>query len=132
MISLSYSGTTVDLSDDLAWSDEFAWSGVQQTVERSVTGALLVSLGAMSGGRPITLKGSPESGWLTRATVQALKAWEATPGVVMSLTIGSTTRNVMWRLQDGPGVAVEPILEFGAADTDGADFYACTLNFMEV
>lgn len=132
MISLTYSGSTIALSDDLVWSDEFAWSGVQQTVERSVTGALLVSLGSMSGGRPITLKGSSDSGWLTRATVQALKAWEASPGIVMTLSIGATTRSVMWRLQDGPGVAAEPVLEFSAADTDNADFYVCTLNLMEV
>ena len=37
-ITLTYSGTTLALSDRLAWTDEFSWSPVQQAMEYSTTG----------------------------------------------------------------------------------------------
>ena len=54
-ITLTYSGTTLALSDRLAWTDEFGWSPVEQSTEYSTTGALLVHVATKLAGRPITL-----------------------------------------------------------------------------
>ena len=43
MTTLTDGTTTTTISDDLMWADEFAWAPVEQTVERSITGALIVS-----------------------------------------------------------------------------------------
>lgn len=130
---LTYDGDSVDLSE-LVWEDEMAWSGgVRQTVERSVTGALLIQIAQATGGRPVTLSASDDAGWLTRSAVQMLKAWEAMPGIVMQLQIGGVSRSVMWRIEDErTAVEARPLIEFGAAEVADDDRYVCTLKLMEV
>ena len=56
-ITLSLAGTTLALSDRLAWTDEFAWSPVQQALEYSTTGVPLIDVAVKQAGRPITLEG---------------------------------------------------------------------------
>ena len=48
---------TITLPDDLRWINEFEWNPVEQTTERSLTGALLVQEGQLTHGRPIVLWG---------------------------------------------------------------------------
>lgn len=50
-ITLTYLGTTAQLGDRLIWSDEFAWSPVEQVTEPGTTGALMVHVGVRSAGR---------------------------------------------------------------------------------
>ena len=71
-ITLTHAGTTLDLSDRLAWTDEFGWSPVEQSTEYSTTGALLVDVATKLAGRPITLEGKETATWLPRATCVAL------------------------------------------------------------
>jgi len=56
-ITLTYNATTAHLSDRLAWTDEYSWSPVVQATAPSTTGALLVDVGVLQAGRPITLEG---------------------------------------------------------------------------
>ena len=76
------SSTTVTLPDALSWADEYAWSPVEQAKTYTTTGALLIEEGVKQAGRPITLEGSEDSTWCTRALVDQLHAWAATPGIV--------------------------------------------------
>ena len=78
-ITLSLAGTTLALSDRLAWTDEFSWSPVQQAMEYSTTGVPLIDLAVKQAGRPITLAGKETATWLPRATCVALEAWAALP-----------------------------------------------------
>ncbi len=122
------------LPDDLLWSDEHAWSPAVASTSYLITGALLIQSATRQAGRPITLVGAPDMAWVTRATVELLRAWAAIP-------VGITTGRFALTLKDGPSFTVafrhtetaieaEPVLGIPArADTD---FYRLTLRFLEI
>jgi len=63
----------------LRWTDEYPWTGRQRSIERSLSGAVLVQSSAVDVGRTITLSG--DTAWITRAgleTLQALAGADAT------------------------------------------------------
>jgi hypothetical protein len=130
-ITLTYAGTTLDLGDRLVWSDEYSWHPVKQSTSPSTTGALLVDVGVLQAGRPITQEGAQSNAWITRATCDTLKAWAAIPAAEMVLVLRGTPHTVifdhertgfeaqaLWRLADGEHTAQEVFLP--------------TLRFLEV
>lgn len=130
-ITLTVAASTLALSPDLYWSDENAWTPVRQSVEPSLTGALLISTAALQAGRPITLQPPDDSSaWVSRSAVDQLCAWAAVPGLVLSLTLRGTARDVVFRHHDGTALDARPIFHY--SDVDAADRYLVTLRFMEV
>lgn len=130
-IELSNGTQTIELHPDLLWADEFGWQPVEQSVERTITGALVVMPALRVGGRPITLQPEDDtSGWMTRDTIEQLRNWAAGPGSQFVLTLRGTPRNVVFRHQDGPGLDAKPVVHF--SDMDIGDFYLATLRFTEI
>lgn len=130
-ITLSDGTTTVNMNPDLYWSDEFTWHPVEQTVERTITGALIVSVATLQGGRPITLEPEDDSsGWMTHAIVEQLRNWAAVPGKQLTLTLRGTSRSVIFRHHENGAFDAEPVVHF--SDVDSADYYRCTIRLMEV
>ena len=130
-ITLNYSGTTLNLPEDLYWNDETSWAPVEQAIERSISGALIVSSATRVAGRPITL--TPEdqgSAWMLRSVLDTLRTWAAVPGREMVLTLRGTTYNVIFRHHDGQAIEAAPIKHCN--DVQPTDFYTVTLRFMEV
>ena len=128
-ITLSAGGTTVALDADLLWADENSWHPVEQTIERSVTGAQIISVGTRIGGRNITLQPEDDgSAWMTLATVTQLKVWAAIAGQQMQLTLRGVTRTVIFRHPE-PMEAV-PVVHY--SDIQDADWYRLTLRFLEI
>lgn len=130
-ITLADTSTTITLNPDLLWGDELSWHPVEQSVERTVTGALVVDVNSRVGGRPITL--SPEddrSGWMARSVVDALRNWAAVPGKTLTLTLRGTPRTVMFRHHDGAAIEARPVIHY--SDVESEDQYLCTLRLMEV
>lgn len=129
-ITLSDGVETITLHPDLYWSDEANWHPVQQSVTRTVTGALVVEVAAMVAGRPITLEPEDDSSaWMTREVVDQLRNWAAVPGKEMVLTLRGEARDVLFRHQDG-GLESVPVLHM--RDVQDEDYYLCTLRFMEI
>jgi hypothetical protein len=130
-ITISDGATTLALNSDLLWADELSWHPVEQSVERSLTGALIVDVNTKVGGRPITLQPEDESsGWMQRSTVETLRNWAAVAGKTLTLTLRGTARTVMFRHHEGAALDAAPIQHF--SDVDADDWYRCTLRFMEV
>ena len=130
-ITLAYGGTTLDLHPDLYWSDENNWAPVEQSIQRSISGAVIVSAAARLAGRPITL--TPEdqnSAWTQRTTLDTLRTWAAVPGREMVLTLRGTTYNVIFRHHDGQAIEATPVAHF--RDVAATDFYVVSLRFMEI
>lgn len=129
-ITISDGITTVTLHPDLLWADENSWNPVEQTAERTLTGGLIVSAALRDGGRPITLEPeNDESGWMTRATVEALRNWAAVPGKELTLTLRSVAYTVLFRHQDG-GLDARPVVHY--SDANSADYYLCVVRLMEI
>lgn len=130
-IILSDATTSITLHPDLYWSDELSWAPVEQTVERTVTGGLVVSVGERDKGRPITLEPIDDSSaWMRRSVVEQLRNWAAVAGKQMTLTMHGVARSVIFRHQDDSPMVATPIVHF--SDIDAEDFYSVTLRFMEV
>lgn len=128
---LSDGTTTITLSDDLFWADEDQWLPVNQTAQRTVTGALVISAAAYIGGRPITLNPIDESAaWMNQATKLALTTMASVPAKAVTLTFRGQTYNCIFRHQDGPAVTATPIIQF--SDVQNADYYLVTIRLMEV
>jgi len=89
----------------MVWSDEFGWSRVEKSLEYSLTGAALIDAGVRLAGRPITLQGEVEAGWIKRgalAALQALAESDATGTHALVLADGRS-----FTVQFAPGLAVE-------------------------
>ena len=99
---------TITLPKDLWWEDETEWTPVEQSVEYSTTGALLIDIATKQAGRPITLTGEEGKAWTTRKTVLDLMALAAVPGKEMTLVIGNRSFQVMFRQNEKP-IEADPV-----------------------
>lgn len=123
--------TTVILSSDLRWSDEHNWWPVEQSIKRSLSGALIVQAQSRVGGRPITLEAQDDSSaWHSRATIEQLRTWASTPGQILTLLLLGTTYSVMFRHHDGAGIEASPIIDY--SDPGPNDPYRLTLRLMQI
>ena len=123
---------SLTLSHDLLWTDEHAWSPAVASVAYTLTGALLVETAVRQKGRPITLSAADASmAWHTRAVVDQLAVWAATPGQQFFLTLDDARNfNVVFRLQETSPMEAKPVRGFPSYDAD--DYWQVTLKFMEV
>lgn len=133
-ITLAKGAEQLTLPPDLIWEDELRWSPVAQSKERSITGAWLVDVQARDGGRPITLVGRERAGWLLRSGGLVLRAWQALPDQVFTLTWNGTAFAVMFDHGEGEtsnAFEMTPVLEY--SDPEDGD-YLCNvvLRFFEV
>lgn len=133
-ITLARDLEVITLPPDLLWDDEFAWSHVSQSTERSITGALLVDVGTRQGGRPITLTGTERHAWLQRTEVQALRVWLALPEQVFALSINGAVFDVLFDHgtdETSRAFAVAPLIDY--SDPQGHHHYcSVTLRFITV
>ena len=133
-ITLTRDLETVTLPPDLLWADEFAWSPISQSTERSITGALLVDAGTRQDGRPITLTGTEKHAWQQRTEVQALRAWLALPGQVFALSINGAVFDVLFDHgtdETSRALVVTPLVDY--SDPQGHHYYCnVTLRFLTV
>ncbi len=89
----------------MVWSDEFGWSRVEKSLEYSLTGAALIDAGVRLAGRPITLQGEVDAGWIRRGALAALQALaEANPIGAHALVLADGRS---FTVQFAPGLAVE-------------------------
>ncbi|MBL0422458.1 hypothetical protein JI739_19075 [Ramlibacter sp. AW1] len=122
------------LPDDLLWADEHAWSPAVAATSYLITGALLIQSAVRQAGRPITLIGAPDMAWVTRASVEQLRAWAAIPltangGRFLLALADGRAFTVAFRHGETP-VECEPVL--GIPARSDSDFYRLTLRFLEI
>jgi len=90
------------LPEVLMWTDEFSWSPVKQDIKYSTTGAIFIQEHLKIGGRPITLKNEDYVAYIDQSTATSLFNKQQQAGLVMDLTINSTTMEVIFRQNDYP------------------------------
>ncbi len=121
----------IELPDDLLWVNEFDWNPVEQNIERSLSGALLVQEQGKQKGRPITLSGSNDAGWVSRSTVVSLLAMAQTANKVMQLSLpGQRQFNVIFDRDNGSPIEAQQIIPFAYPQQNY--LYSLTLRLMTV
>lgn len=98
----------IELPRGMLWIDEFDWSAVQKTVERSITGAQVIDAAALIAGRPITLQGNERQGWIRRATLLAVRALTDDPAGQYTLELADG-RTFTVQFAPGEPIAATPI-----------------------
>ena len=123
---------TVDLPDDLLWKNEFDWNQNDQSQARTLSGAIEIQTAARIYGRPIRLQGGQDGGWITRATAKAIRALEADPTRVMTLSGLNDEPDlaVMFDRTSGPAFESQMIMRF--ANPDDQTWYSCALRLITV
>jgi len=94
----------------MVWVDEFRWSAVDKSLEYSLGGAALIDAAVKLAGRPITLQGVDDAGWINRADLLALQQLaEAQPLGKHRLTLADG-RSFDVQFADGePPVSGDPV-----------------------
>ena len=118
----------ITLPEDLIWLDEYKWSGVAQQEDIMADGAVVVQADAQQTGRPITLAGGDNFGWIAKSTLESLRTLSRTAGSEYTLVLNDgSERNVVFT---GERLTAEPVVEHNTpADTD---YYVATLYLMEL
>lgn len=65
---------TLPIPRGMVWVDEFGWSAVDKSLEYSLRGAAIIDSAKRLAGRPITLQGEEEAGWISRDALRAVQA----------------------------------------------------------
>jgi hypothetical protein len=118
----------ITLPADLLWTDEYSYTPVKQTLSRAVDGSLIVEAAAANKGRPITLQGGDDYGWIERSILEELRLKQYQPGLTMTLTLRGTAYSVIFD-QEG-GIEARPVVEY--RNPAATDPYIVTLKFIEV
>ena len=124
---LTHTLATLSLPRSLVWVDEFQWTAPLRAQEYSITGALIVDVATRQAGRPITLQGVADHGWMARNALQDLWALANTSTAPMALALADgRTFNVYFA--DGNPIEAEPITR---AELPQADLpYIVTLRLI--
>lgn len=128
MASLTYSGTTVTLPDDMLWTDEFLWNKVVSTNGYSVAGVPLIDSGLKVAGRPFTLQSGTDHGWISRSTALTLQGWAWLPSPVLTLVLRGTTYNNLTFDQSGNAFEATPVVDY--SDPTNTDRMYATLRLI--
>jgi hypothetical protein len=120
----------VTLGGSLQWTDQFTYTPVAQSTRRTLGGGLAIFSKALLAGRPITLTGTEDSGWITKAMLDSLVARAAVAGAVYSFNFHGQEFSVVFRHDDAPAVDFQP-LQPKAVYSSG-DYFTGTLKLLTV
>ncbi len=121
---------TMTLPGNLLWVNEFDWTPVAQSTDRSLTGSLIVPESLMTYRRSIVL-GDGENSWLTLADLNTLFVLSEIPKKKMLLTLpGERTFTVIFYRAEGAPIEAQPVLP--QTTPDDSDFYAVVIRLLTV
>ena len=127
--SLTYSGTTLSLPQDLAWPNEFDWLPVVQRKEWGVTGAMFVDQGVKLAGREIVLSSLGDGGFFSRLQVAQLHTWAALPNATFTLSLRGVSYQVIFDHERG-ALEHEQVMYWSNPDPD--DWCRATVRFVTI
>ncbi len=127
--TLTHDATTLTLSDDLMWSDEHAWSAVEQRQAYGLTGALIIDAAGKQAGRTIYLRAGDDFAWTPRSTLQTLREWANLPGEQFTLNYRGVEHTVKF---DHAAGAIDATPVWDCAEPIDADPYVVSLRFLKV
>ena len=127
-------GAIIELDDELYPSDEHEWSSLVSSTKYALDGTMIVEQSMRLAGKPYTMQAPSDMGYLTRSTVNALKAERDKLGATFWLDYradGMVKRvKVMFDTTGDDAITANPVKEFISPSLD--DLFIVTLRFLEI
>ena len=127
-------GAIIELDDELYPSDEHEWSSVVSNTKYALDGTMIVEQSTRLAGKPYTMQAPSDMGYLTRSTVNALKAERDKLGATYWLDYradGQVKRiKVIFDTTGDDAITATPVKEFISPSLD--DLFIVTLRFLEI
>lgn len=126
-------GAIIELDDELYPSDEHEWSSLVSSTKYALDGTMIVEQSIRKAGRPYTMQAPSDMGFLTRSTVNALKAERDKLGATFWLDYradGQIKRVKVMFDTTGEAINAKPVKEFISPSLD--DLFIVTLKFLEI
>ena len=121
------------LPNDLLWVDEFNWTPVAASGKYSLGGAFIVQAGVKLDGRPISLEPMEDMAWVSRTTLQALRAASSIPKRKFTLALEYPDDTRQFTVSFAPvsePVEGKPVKGFPEHTPDS--WYSIKLQFIQV
>lgn len=100
---------TITLPSAFEWVDEFDYSPVTQTVNRTIGGGFIIQESSLLHGRPITLEGG-ENVWVERSQINAIYTLASVPDKQLTLTLADSRQfPVIFRRDQGNPFTAIPL-----------------------
>lgn len=127
-------GAIIELDDELYPSDEHEWSSLVSSTKYALDGTMIVEQSMRQAGKPYTMQAPSDMGFLTRSTVNALKAERDKLGATFWLDYradGQVKRvKVIFDTTGDDAVTAKPVKDFISPSLD--DLFIVTLKFLEI
>ena len=124
----------IELDDELYPSDEHEWSSLVSSTKYALDGTMIIEQSIRKAGRPYTMQAPSDMGFLTRSTVNALKAERDKLGATYWLDYradGQVKRvKVIFDTTGDDAITASPAKEFISPSLD--DLFKVTLKFLEM
>lgn len=120
----------IALPDGLVWRD-LDYCAIKQDAKKSITGRTLLLRGREKDGRPITLTGTEQTAWLTRAQAVALSGLR-TELDRLTFVVNGATYMVRFALHESDHFVVKPLWPDAPADQESDMYYIETIKLIEV
>jgi len=100
----------VDLNPNMIWRDRYVSQQVAQTTLRTLAGSSIIFSQGLSLGESILLEATDKTGWLTKTQVDQVLALATVVGAVYQLNVDGTIIAVVFRHEEPPAVAFNPLI----------------------
>lgn len=127
-------GAIIELDDELYPSDEHEWSSLVSSTKYALDGTMIVEQSVRQAGKPYTMQAPNDMGFLTRSTVNALKAERDKLGATFWLDYRADDQvkrvKVIFDTTGDDAVTAKPVKDFISPSLD--DLFIVTLKFLEI
>ena len=126
-------GAIIELDDELYPSDEHEWSSLVSSTKYALDGTMIVEQSIRKAGKPYTMQAPSDMGFLTRSTVNALKAERDKLGATFWLDYradGQVKRVKVIFDTTVEAITAKPVKEFISPSLD--DLFIVTLKLLEI
>ena len=126
-------GAIIELDDELYPSDEHEWSPLVSSTKYALDGTMIVEQSVRKAGKPYTMQAPSDMGFLTRSTVNALKAERDKLGATFWLDYradGQVKRVKVIFDTTVEAITAKPVKEFISPSLD--DLFIVTLKLLEI
>lgn len=125
--TLSNGTVTAVLPADMLWSDEYESSPLKSRVTLTLDGGVLVEQSVLVKGRPITLSGNEDRGWLSKAELDHLAVLASAAGVLTLTLADDRVFSVMFGSEPIKARGLWPL-----AFPTSTDWYVVTISLIQV